>query len=469
MNQGKNGTFIAHLRKEKNMTQEQLAEKMGVSINAVSKWERGLSFPDVSLYKKLCQELGISIEELINGEKDNSEEAKDRAIINTIKEKETSKRKLHFVMIISIIIVIILVIISIVIYKNSEDKLSEYYEKNYEKTFVARDAEAFLKYRYKGKYPDYYGGMYISDDADNLIVLIVKDKIPSEGSKDFYYYNELFTIDESVKIEYVKNSYDELEKVYNKINDYLINHEPPKDFNSVGIDIKKNKVIVNYVVVDEKVKKEFKEKIIKPLIELYNGKLKYQPLGADIENKYKIGMFEYYDIFFSEDYIYGDGIEIAEVRTEREEIDELGVKRKYIIFQGLFSCFETSKFVSRDIEIVFDEGLDTRISSSKIAMDSAEFEKYFDVYGAEKIEIMQILTADVMEAIIKVKKKCKCKFSIKFVGNKILFRAYTGNIFESEKLGEEFNIDHLKYYYDIIDSILNLSKYLISSINQCEI
>lgn len=214
---------------------------------------------------------------------------------------------------------------------------------------------------------------------------------------------------------------------------------------------------------------EFKEKIIKPLIELYNGKLKYHPLGADIEKKYKLGMFEYYDFFFSEDYIYGDGIEIAEVRTEREEIDELGVKRKYIIFQGLFSSFETSKFVSKEIEIVFDEGLDKRILSSKIAMDSVEFEKSFDVYGAEKIEIMQILTADVMEAIIKAKKKCKCKFSIKFVGNKILFRAYTGNIFESEKLGEEFNIEHLKYYYDIIDSILNLSKYLIPSINQCEI
>ena len=54
------------------MTQEQLAEKMGVSINAVSKWERGISFPDVSLYKKLCNELNISIEELINGEKDKT-------------------------------------------------------------------------------------------------------------------------------------------------------------------------------------------------------------------------------------------------------------------------------------------------------------------------------------------------------------------------------------------------------------
>ena len=51
MNQEKIGKFIAKLRKEKNMTQEQLAEKMGVSINAVSKLERSISLPDVSLYK----------------------------------------------------------------------------------------------------------------------------------------------------------------------------------------------------------------------------------------------------------------------------------------------------------------------------------------------------------------------------------------------------------------------------------
>ena len=98
MDQNKSGKFIAKLRKEKNMTQEQLAEKMGVSINAVSKWERGLSFPDVSLYKKLCKELDINIEELINGEKDTSEEAKEKAILSTIKEtnkiKKSSKKLL---------------------------------------------------------------------------------------------------------------------------------------------------------------------------------------------------------------------------------------------------------------------------------------------------------------------------------------------------------------------------------------
>ena len=84
---------IKALRKEKNMTQEQFAQKMGVSINAVSKWERGINFPDVSLFKKLCNELNISIEELINGEKDNSDEAKEKAIITSIKDKEKMKKK----------------------------------------------------------------------------------------------------------------------------------------------------------------------------------------------------------------------------------------------------------------------------------------------------------------------------------------------------------------------------------------
>ena len=109
MNQEKNGKFIAKLRKEKGMTQEQLAEKMGVSINAVSKWERGLSFPDVSLYKRLCSELNISIEELINGEKDSSETAKEKAIITTIKETEKIKKNYKKILILFLILFIIVI------------------------------------------------------------------------------------------------------------------------------------------------------------------------------------------------------------------------------------------------------------------------------------------------------------------------------------------------------------------------
>ena len=69
MDQQKIGKFISKCRKDKNLTQEALAEKLGISTNAVSKWERGISFPDVSLFKKLCSELDISIEELINGDR----------------------------------------------------------------------------------------------------------------------------------------------------------------------------------------------------------------------------------------------------------------------------------------------------------------------------------------------------------------------------------------------------------------
>ena len=121
MNQEKIGKFIASLRKNKKMTQGQLAEKMGVSINAVSKQERGLSFPDVSLYKKLCDELNISIEELINGEKDNSDKAKEKAILSVVKLKDKEKRKLKKVITISILIIVLLIITGIIFYKRKDN------------------------------------------------------------------------------------------------------------------------------------------------------------------------------------------------------------------------------------------------------------------------------------------------------------------------------------------------------------
>lgn len=68
MNQLTIGKFIARTRKEKNLTQEQLAEKLGVSNKTVSKWECGKCMPDYGIVKPLCQELGITISELMDGE-----------------------------------------------------------------------------------------------------------------------------------------------------------------------------------------------------------------------------------------------------------------------------------------------------------------------------------------------------------------------------------------------------------------
>lgn len=61
------GTFIAACRKEKKLTQKQLGEKLNVTDRAVSKWETGRSFPDVSLMEPLCKELDISVSELLAG------------------------------------------------------------------------------------------------------------------------------------------------------------------------------------------------------------------------------------------------------------------------------------------------------------------------------------------------------------------------------------------------------------------
>ncbi len=69
MNQDKIGKFISMSRKNKGLTQKQLAEALGVSINAVSKWERGLNLPDASLMKELCMILDITLNELFEGEK----------------------------------------------------------------------------------------------------------------------------------------------------------------------------------------------------------------------------------------------------------------------------------------------------------------------------------------------------------------------------------------------------------------
>ena len=87
MNQEKIGKFIAECRKQKKMTQYELGEKLGVTEKSISNWENGRNMPDLSLFKPLCEELNITINELLSGEKiseDNYQEKFEENIINTI-------------------------------------------------------------------------------------------------------------------------------------------------------------------------------------------------------------------------------------------------------------------------------------------------------------------------------------------------------------------------------------------------
>lgn len=73
MDVGKTGKFIAEKRRTMNMTQNELAQKLHITDKAVSKWERGLSFSDISILIPLAEILNISIYDLLKGGNDNGE------------------------------------------------------------------------------------------------------------------------------------------------------------------------------------------------------------------------------------------------------------------------------------------------------------------------------------------------------------------------------------------------------------
>ncbi len=100
MDQIKIGKFIAYKRKQKNMTQIEFAEKLGVTNKSVSRWENGRNMPDVSLFIPICELLDISLNEFIIGEEieNNNADKSNEIIVETINKsnKAISKVRLFF-------------------------------------------------------------------------------------------------------------------------------------------------------------------------------------------------------------------------------------------------------------------------------------------------------------------------------------------------------------------------------------
>lgn len=92
MDQVKIGQFIAQCRKEKNLTQAQLAEQLNLTDRAVSKWETGKGLPDASIMPDLCELLGISINELFSGERVLTDNYKRKAEENLLRIKKEAER-----------------------------------------------------------------------------------------------------------------------------------------------------------------------------------------------------------------------------------------------------------------------------------------------------------------------------------------------------------------------------------------
>ena len=106
MDQVKTGQFIKTIRKEKNLTQREVAERLSISEKTVSKWETGNGLPEVGLMLPLCELLGISVNELLSGERLDEKRYYNKAeenIMDLLKEKAEAKKKIIMGVIIALI------------------------------------------------------------------------------------------------------------------------------------------------------------------------------------------------------------------------------------------------------------------------------------------------------------------------------------------------------------------------------
>lgn len=118
LNAQKTGGLIAAIRKEQNRTQQDLANELGVSNAAISKWERGIGFPDVSLVEPLAISLGITIAELFKGERidDSIDNEYESLLADVVKVSinEISKKKKITNWIIAITVAVLYLLISVI-------------------------------------------------------------------------------------------------------------------------------------------------------------------------------------------------------------------------------------------------------------------------------------------------------------------------------------------------------------------
>lgn len=118
MDQIKIGNFIKQKRKEKNITQNELSQKLNITNRAISKWENGICMPDSGIIPELCEILDITINDLFSGEvvdMKDSENQLEKNLLEMIKQKEENDRKLFRMEILMVILCVLPLVISMTI------------------------------------------------------------------------------------------------------------------------------------------------------------------------------------------------------------------------------------------------------------------------------------------------------------------------------------------------------------------
>ena len=225
--------------------------------------------------------------------------------------------------------------------------------------------------------------------------------------------------------------------------------------------IKKNSI--NYI----KYKRKIKNNIIFNLIKNFFNNVDYIP-NKEISNEiYNEAGFKNYNRYYADDYIEAyikqNEIIMSNVKTEIETTDSDGDSKTVVTFNGLFVKIKFNKSINDKIKICNYKYK----NKENINLDSQDFEEMFDVSANDNIKVMQLLTSDVMELLIKFSKFINSKFDISIIENNIYIRIDNNISFEAN-LAENNIIDkkQMKKYYDTLHFVYNLSLYLIKWIEE---
>lgn len=288
MNNEARGKFIAELRKEKNMTQEELGTLISYSRNNISKWERGLSFPnDPSVLEKLSEIFEVTLEEIMYGKrktKNNTQQIINN-LVNKYKNEYRKKRRIMSYFFISLMIIVLCIIATVynIFIKDTVSLYRIYFEN--ENFYMD---ESFL---------------FVSND--NLVFSF--NMINAKDSEKINY----------IKIYYVKN--DEEIEIISGANDYYLLEEKAKN---IKYDLYKLKKYDIY-------------------IDIQTDKHVYEKIKLNKEMKYINDKISYYN----PDYFTGDNIDIREYNKDillsvgfLKNDNDLYIKfyddNKYILFNG---------------------------------------------------------------------------------------------------------------------------------------
>ncbi|MBQ4649188.1 MAG: helix-turn-helix transcriptional regulator [Firmicutes bacterium] len=198
------GLIIKEARENKGYTQKELADRLNVSDRAVSKWERGAGFPDVTLLEALSDELGITMQCLISGKQDSAEAAKDdEAVRNAVKfvyRQTIQKVRRNIVSLVAGLICLIMsvfVMYAVLDYSGAflENISQEVMADIYENGKVTGETKIYMEGTYKdGRNKSFWGKFHVEVlpvTADEKLTASIKwDKGSMNGFPQIYYYRD---------------------------------------------------------------------------------------------------------------------------------------------------------------------------------------------------------------------------------------------------------------------------------------